>query len=533
MSNDFVAALQPVLDRFRHYLADKPEVRAELVELTKACQAWLSTLQHGSVIAETTLPGQMFPAAEVIEKGSIDQLALSQENSAATRPTSELSSVPEVMPKLNGTYSFDSAGREFIPLPLVTVAARCRVKCAAAKIMAKRSAGANSAELDQEEAKLRKQAEELSDCSLWMLETQPSKCSKAHWENLAGGYAVCATGSELLKQWSANGPDLSRGQEVLTCCAEAQSMLLYAVAAIGAVHRDHEQVQLFVHIRELGKIYQIYVPRFLRKEDPADPSKWGDLARRIALTIAGQGATLVPGDAAMMRTPASDTALQGKKALDNLRYKLRRVAEGIMPDVDEWKQAALLLDQAAKAGVPPSSLALREMLVPVYPVIPRDLEITPHVERIFRAVELHLETLEAEAELPDDCPPEANPEVLQVARFLQGRELVLIGGLRRTHHVEALKAAFGLADVRWLTTPEHTSFTVFESDIARPNVAAVLLAIRWSSHDYASVQEYCTKYGKPLIRLKSGYNANQVAHSLLAQASHRLVTPADSFAEGL
>lgn len=58
--------------------------------------------------------------------------------------------------------------------------------------------------------------------------------------------------------------------------------------------------------------------------------------------------------------------------------------------------------------------------------------------------------------------------------------------------------------------------------MARSDVAAVLLAIRWSSHSYGDVKEYCDKYGKPLVYLTGGYNPNQVAHQILAQVGDRL-----------
>ena len=54
------------------------------------------------------------------------------------------------------------------------------------------------------------------------------------------------------------------------------------------------------------------------------------------------------------------------------------------------------------------------------------------------------------------------------------------------------------------------------------SVAVVLLAIRWSNHDYDNVRDYCERYGKPLVRLPGGYNANQVAHHILMQAGDRL-----------
>jgi hypothetical protein len=94
--------------------------------------------------------------------------------------------------------------------------------------------------------------------------------------------------------------------------------------------------------------------------------------------------------------------------------------------------------------------------------------------------------------------------------------------------LSALRQALGLGDVRWLSTPDHTSFTVFEPDIARPDVAVVVLAIRWSNHDYAEVQRYCDKYSKPLVRLRAGYNPNQVAHQLLAQAGGVTAIGADA-----
>ena len=54
---------------------------------------------------------------------------------------------------------------------------------------------------------------------------------------------------------------------------------------------------------------------------------------------------------------------------------------------------------------------------------------------------------------------------------------------------------------------------------ARQDVAAVLLAIRWTSNSYGAVKDFCRKHGKVFVRLPSGYNPNQVAHQLLLQAN--------------
>ena len=36
------------------------------------------------------------------------------------------------------------------------------------------------------------------------------------------------------------------------------------------------------------------------------------------------------------------------------------------------------------------------------------------------------------------------------------------------------------------------------------------------------MKNFCDRYGKPLIRLPGGYNSNQVAAQIMAQASERL-----------
>jgi hypothetical protein len=79
-----------------------------------------------------------------------------------------------------------------------------------------------------------------------------------------------------------------------------------------------------------------------------------------------------------------------------------------------------------------------------------------------------------------------------------------------------------LSNVEWVASSEHESYRNFESYISRRDVAAVLLLIRWSSHSFGKVKSLCDRHGKPLIRLPGGYNPNQIAAAILAQASNRL-----------
>jgi hypothetical protein len=115
-----------------------------------------------------------------------------------------------------------------------------------------------------------------------------------------------------------------------------------------------------------------------------------------------------------------------------------------------------------------------------------------------------------------------SPQVQEAARLLEGKSAVLIGGLRRPDAHEALAAALGLNELIWLETREHQSIEGFESYVARPEVAVILLAIRWSSHAFGEVKSFCDRYGKPLVRLPGGYNPNQVAVQILSQCSEKL-----------
>jgi hypothetical protein len=112
--------------------------------------------------------------------------------------------------------------------------------------------------------------------------------------------------------------------------------------------------------------------------------------------------------------------------------------------------------------------------------------------------------------------------VSQLRSRLSGQSMLVICGERRPMQQAAIRAAFDLKEVIWETIPPHTPLPEFLPAISRPDVAVVLLAIRWSSHQYTELARVCKQFGKPLVRLPAGNNANQIAHRILAQAGKRL-----------
>ena len=110
----------------------------------------------------------------------------------------------------------------------------------------------------------------------------------------------------------------------------------------------------------------------------------------------------------------------------------------------------------------------------------------------------------------------------EARRLLAGRSAVLIGGTCRHDAQRELEAALGLKELVWVETKEHQSVETFEPAVARPDVALVLLAIRWASHGFGDVKRSCDRHGKPLVRLPGGYSPNQVAAQIVAQCSGQL-----------
>lgn len=406
-------------------------------------------------------------------------------------------------------YTNTHDDRELALVPPMVVADRCRAKGEACKIVAARLADGTGWRDTAAEVAAQARAAALPDCNLWMLNHEPVVTAPRAWEDLAGAFSAAAEAALLLHAWEQSpGPVADRlAQNVLKLAAEAQSVLLYAVADVRDVRMDYDQVQLFARVRTTARDRQLFIQRYLKREDRADPASWGDVARRVA----------------ELRTQFQTVGERDKtrvKALNNLRFKLGRIRERPDESAGEWARVLELVDELVAGGLPASHAELRDMLLPVVEDVPADPPLTPNVENVLHEIERYVES-RPDAE-PPARPPRQTAEVAEAAELLHGRELVLIGGQARPVHKAALMRAFGLADVRWLVTPEHTSFTVFEPDIARPEVAVVLLAIRWSNHDYDNVKEYCDTYGKPLVRLPGGYNANQVAHHILSQAGTRI-----------
>ena len=336
----------------------------------------------------------------------------------------------------------------------------------------------------------------------------PSPADLRLFDDVAACFDTLADAVALVRLVTPDpASDWDAFEQALNLLAEAQSALRVAIDTIGG-RTDTDQRQVYTWLRTTSATRQIFIPRFMKLNDPASPQTLADLDDRIQQLDSDL-------------TAARQKDKQRHTVVKRIRYHVQQVTDRPGDDHEhDWHRIAESVDELVTIGTPPSNTEIRELLLPVVDAIP-DLDDWPDgFQLALREIDRYL------AGRPRSTEPSATesaiPEIQQVAEWLRGRTVVLSCGLRRRVAQDALKAAFELKELDWINVPRHESVSTFEPNVARKNVALVLLAVRWSSHGYSDVKQFCDRYGKPLVRLPAGYNPNQVAVQILSQCGEQL-----------
>ena len=396
-------------------------------------------------------------------------------------------------------------------LPLIE--ARCKLKAEGVRWAAKRRLlHASGADHQTDIAPLDRDIIERAreqDCFLWMNSRDfPVPSDLGLMDDLVGCFDTTADAIALVRLLLADsGRTDAEFEQALNLLAEAQSALR---AAVNGVHDRQDKDQLCTYQWLLGTCRRddVYIERYMRINDEADPREWSSLGDRIQAL-----------DAQVQER--QQHRRQHESALKRARFHATLLLKGDKGDHSrDWGILIEAVDKMVQDGTPPSSTDLRDLLLPVVEKVPEDLDLPPSVHLVMREIDRFL--AERPAPQAEEQRVETAEEVKLVAKWLTGKVLVLIGGVPRPYAREALKRAFGLKEVDWVETQEHDSVAGFESHVAHTDVAVVLLAIRWTSHSFANVKQFCDSHGKPLVRLPAGYNPNQVAVQIAQQCGDRL-----------
>lgn len=391
---------------------------------------------------------------------------------------------------------------------------RCQLKAEAARWAAERrrrlQRHSNYAEdispIDQE---LIQRAKALDGCYLWTNNPQaPEPHDLSAYEALAEAFERMDLIVGLLETVLTEANALPHLKDTMFLAAEVQSSLRYACQAIGYEGMDSDQVTLFRWLREQTNERGIFISRFMVFKDLATPEITADLPQRIAdLEVKVRG------------------AIQHNKEygrlLAKVRFETKRLEEEPADAAARVHKILDALDELVPAMLPPSHVELRSLLLPVLDNFIELDESRQGSALVLREIDAFL------ARNPEQIPDEPesadfSEAVAQLRVRLSGQSMLVICGERRPMQQAAIRAAFDLKEVIWETIPPHTPLPEFLPAISRPDVAVVLLAIRWSSHQYTELARVCKQFGKPLVRLPAGNNANQIAHRILAQAGKRL-----------
>lgn len=393
------------------------------------------------------------------------------------------------------------------------IANRCRLKgegCrwAAERLRLKSEGADHHIEIAPFDRQIVERAKQLPDCHLWMNSSRsPVPDDPASFEIVGGCFDALAEAMTLANVSSEVAHRKNIMAEVLYVVAEAQSALRSAIQNIDGP-TDHDQIQAFQWLRTIAAERKIFIERHITIDDPADPRDWPSILDRIRVLM-----ERVEFGVAQTR--------KRRKLLNKIKYLLEQ-AQGADSDQHSlhWRTIANTVHELVEDGLPPSSKTLRELLLPHFDQTP-DLSDKPKgfalaVREMKRAQQGGHTDKHAHRDNSESS------DIRRVARLLRGRKLVLIGGDSRPARKEALEKAFDLSELTWVETTPGQSVNSFAPVVARPDVAAVVLAIRWASHSYGEVRQFCDKYDKPLVWLPGGYNPNQMAAHILGQCSHRL-----------
>lgn len=362
------------------------------------------------------------------------------------------------------------------------------------------------------------QAKALPDCFLWMLRPETRGWIDASaWETLGRCFANLAQ-AMLLADAVIESDESGEAEslQALQLAAEAQRAVRQAVVPCvprGRNFEDSDQLSAYRWIAEQCDSLRIFVPRYLKIDDLADPEGWRDLGERLA---------------AVERRRSERTDLQRfrGKLYGKIRYEAQRLVNAAPPEAEQRvEKISQTTAELVGLGVPPSDTKLRDLLVPVFDLlVDSPVEGDPAFQLVLREIDHYLAGKETESrengrEDPETQGISESKELGIVREWLRGRTLVIVGGEERPEAIARIVDAFALDKLDWIATRPHESTEGFRAPVQRPDVALVVLAIRWSSHSYGGIRDYCEAAGKPLVRLPGGYGVNRLAAEIIAQAS--------------
>lgn len=408
-------------------------------------------------------------------------------------------------------------------------------------------------EIQPNDQSLVHRAKALANCYMWMNDPFGPRLTDQHqMETLAGCFETLAESVALVKEVMPDRhkqPDLVK--QALTYMAQSQSALRMVVRQIYD-RDDQDQMESYQWLRRITQVERIYLSRYMRLDDPADPSDWVmihdsvsriemqlDVSRRVSAAIKSLVRKLAYETSQVAHLPADlakpkwDTVFEIVGELvavgmspshPDMINPLLHIAESIPSDVEipdvcrkvwDYIEAAIE-DRDANAdiedGVKPPLVRSRPTLAPAAP-----LPVAPAPEPAIRSV---AQSLRTKVPVAVETPELDSSALIQ--ERLRGRSIVLVSGEAREPARRALQSTLGLKDLIWFTLHGPEDVPALKADIMNPDVALVMVAPKAAERARDDLARVCESSGKPMVRLSIGYAPSAVLSAIVNQAGERL-----------
>jgi len=166
---------------------------------------------------------------------------------------------------------------------IAQIEASCRRKAEAARWAAERQRRLRQGYDPQAEnlapdPEIAKWADRLTDGFYWLNASDASRpADLSLLDDVGGCFEVVAEALSLVRGIADNPKVL---EHVLPLIAEAQSALWAGIRRVAAAD-DTDQGQVFEWLKTTAARHRVYIKRFMRVDDPADPTRWPELLTRI------------------------------------------------------------------------------------------------------------------------------------------------------------------------------------------------------------------------------------------------------------
>lgn len=426
--------------------------------------------------------------------------------------------------------------QQAISIDLSLVETRSRLKAVSCGLLIRRRAADDDlarqqtvvAEIDE----AINRARAMPQCFLWCLWREHTQPSDDTLRIVEGCYTALADAAGLVELCNRHDEyalqeDLENAIQLLAEASSALRIVLLERTWLSGPDQDQDDVHQWLS-RETA-MRRIFVKRFMKLDDPADPDAadtLSDAVRAVSRRIEDRIAADRKIVSIAKRVCYHVDALRDSNGEPEHHFK--RISEGL---AELTRQNIASTDRRARDVVVSLTSLSADGLIPAG-------ALGPEAATWFAPPRLAPEQMSPATR--DEAPRQWSARVIEARRLIRGTDLVVVGGERRPDAVDRIRDAFQLRHVEWVRLTEHGSGEPMRAPIGRPTTSAVVVLIKLAGHLHVeTARAYAARAGRPCVLLKAGYNPEQIAEAILQQAADHLerdlsrlasadVSPADS-----